>query len=175
MVRKIWIHSLLLLLGVVAGSVVGGLGYYCYSKHKHDVTYARLTPAEAEHLKVTREVLSKIFALNAFTIWWSPTKEGLPKKLTQQTAGLERLRASTVAPELRPMESVYLSFGYVRLARVEKEKGNSSLADQYVTKAMAQCVDAGWKDCSETALQSATESWVRSSVSDKAKVAGDYK
>jgi hypothetical protein len=174
MVRKILVHSLLLLLGVLAGSAVGGLGYYSYAKHKHDVAYARLTSAEAEHLTATRGLLSQIFWRNYLATGSSPTKEELPKKLTEQTAGLERLREGTVSPELRPMESVYLSFGYVRLARFEKEKGNNSLADQYMTNAMAQCEEAGWKDCSETALKSATESWVRGSAPDKIKVAGDY-
>jgi hypothetical protein len=175
MIKKVFIHSLLLLLGVVVGSSIGALGCYWYAKHKVAVAEARLSPVEASHLRTTRELLFRVFSYNAGTVGWSPTKAELPKKLTDQTKALENLADGAGSPELRPLISVYLSFGYVRLARLADEKGDHSGAHGYMAKAKAECETAGWKECSDSALRSSTESWVRGYAPNSAQLAGDYR
>jgi hypothetical protein len=173
MTKKILIHFLLLFVGVLVGSSIGGFGFYWYANHKRTVAYSRLTYSQAGHLIAVRESLFRVFFVySAPTVYWSPLKDELPQKLEKQVYNLEELKRATNLQEMQPIASVYLAYAYVRLGRLEEARGDKSRAYEYMAKAKSECAAVGWTDCSDSALKSATEGWVRNSAGSK--VAGDY-
>jgi hypothetical protein len=136
-----------LLTGFCGGLVILAGCAYLGHRAAEIITYRWEKPMSFESLKKQNDRQLRDDLLTLQAVKYSQVREDTPSDLQKAADYLETIRSSK-PPELRPLLDLQIATDYVEMARLERDIGNTTLADRHRQMAEGILHSLGWQDVS---------------------------
>jgi hypothetical protein len=148
MFKKALLHSLLVVTGLLLGTISGFAGVYFHAQW----SWNQQSTAEAARVRASYPTLSRFGWMEGYAMRDGNLSPDYRETLVAFTSELEDLRQQAPSAELQQAASMNLGFIYLRLASLDRKNGRSQEGAAFMSKAQSEFKSIGWKDVSESTM-----------------------
>jgi len=153
-IKKIVVHLLMVLTGLLLGFTVGFYGVNFYKEW----SWNQQSSPEAARVRAALPTLARLGLMEAYVL----KEKDLPGALLAYRDELSSIKQQPQSGEFREAVSLGLGFVYLRLASWAQQNGQEAQAGPFMTEAKKELRSIGWKDVSDAALSAALDRRLKS-------------